>query len=358
MENRIEDMNINAAKLLSLWTIMYGQTKSGKTTMMLHICHVLRDYIDVAFVITKSDHSNGAYSNPWKQGVPLVQKPFIMTDISEAWFSQFVTRQEERTKLYNKVNDSAILDSIMRKMGLHRQLADIKSIDTGKAKIVAALRSQYEENELADKLLTLDIEFDKLRRESYKEHIKRNIKMVPRLRLTDDESLAIHYIDMNPRALLIFDDCSDLVKILTATERFRDVATRLRHINITLIIAIHAFVFIDQKIRDQAHNVFLLQDRMFNMYYSRQENKPADKESRLFNNYVYANTFVRDKPYQKLWLIPNEMRVGRVTANLIKTPFTMGSQYIQLYANKISKTDKGETINFSAIGGAPQLGKR
>ena len=184
-------------------TLLFGQTKTGKTTIVEEILYLVKDYIPNYIVIAPTT-SQEVYAKKFP-------KKCIKEDLSKELLQKIWKRQEDITKVYLTANDPDILFEIFKKINdpkatflvneyirkadnIKRNIENDTSLDYGQKK------SQISNIEDKKKKEILTILKRMIR--IHKPNINVNT-------LEPLEKIALEYLDINPRLMLIVDDCTE-----------------------------------------------------------------------------------------------------------------------------------------------------
>jgi energy-coupling factor transporter ATP-binding protein EcfA2 len=86
-------------KILHGVSVIYGKTGSGKSTVVKHLMYILKDVIEVCFVVSPSEPSNMTYSG-------MIDSPLIHYSIQNGDFlKNILSWQEMRSSVYKKTTD-------------------------------------------------------------------------------------------------------------------------------------------------------------------------------------------------------------------------------------------------------------
>lgn len=231
-------------------TVLYGTSNCGKSFMTAHIMmNILNKHIPTAFLICPSEvpEYEGRIFNCCR--FKKLDKTFI------EWLERLWERQEIPSEIYKRANSLETLDSIykiVRTNAIDEKIALVKS---SQDKNIRRVENMDVSVDIKNKKIE-DILHDhkNLLTDLYKAVIKRNIHTIQKYPLNENQKYTIHYIDFNPRVLLIFDDhIADLNKFIEKKEIFKNLFYRGRHRLITQIHLIQDDKEIKPALRKNAH---------------------------------------------------------------------------------------------------------
>ena len=159
---------------------------------------------------------------------------------------------------------------------------------------------------------------------------------------------ALEYLDINPRLMLIIDDCSEKfetwMKYFKKTEEnvFESILYRGRHNKITLVLAAHDDKIIDTKLRKNARVVIYTTGQSvitsFNKPgngFSLQERKEAEKKSAK----IFGEDSTEIKSHQKFCYIRDDVHPFRYTIANLYPDFDLGCLPLRELIGKMPKKD-------------------
>jgi energy-coupling factor transporter ATP-binding protein EcfA2 len=221
---KLQYMDANPKHFLDKNGILYGPSGSGKTTIIKYIIYILKDYIPNIFICSGTNKSSGIYDG-------IVPPRHIRNNANVKFIEDFYKRQEYLTEIYKLVHNYEKLLPIFQKVASSR--------DKQAAKLIIR-SSQYHKNDAT--LMEKEI-LD----ESCKENLVKLFRLViskrrPTLKASSFVGLEwsmIDNIDINPRTMMIIDDCSSDVKKWGKSEILGKVLYEGRNNLCTTLMAFH-----------------------------------------------------------------------------------------------------------------------
>lgn len=316
----IPEFSMNASKFLDKSIVIYGKSNSGKTVIVKNILKVLKDYIPVPIVISPTEPSNRSYEK-------FVDKTLIHYDLGvstkneEGLLDKLWEWQSMRASIYNKVNKFDVIKSLYNRIRNDETDKIIKKIEDKKRQAIStAAFAKHDEvsttfNELITKFLQKQI--------IAKKHILETYKST----LSEDELYSLTYINLNPRLVIIFDDCAAELKPHFGKPIFRKIFYQGRHSYITSIFCNQDDTDLPTNLRKNvAVNIFT-QPAVAKANFERGSNKFSKDIIARANN-LYQEVFVG---YRKLVYIDNDPSKNmfyHMTAQVVE-PFKFGSGSLQ-----------------------------
>lgn len=311
----LHEFNLSPAKLLDKTIVIYGKSNSGKTVLVKNMLKMLKDYIPVPLIISPTEPSNRAYEN-------FVDKTLIHYDLNvekgeENLLEKVWEWQSMRACIYNKVNRMEIIRSLYNRVRSDEVDKVIRKIEEKKrsAIVTTAFAKHDEVARTYDELITKFLQ----KHIHHKQHILESYRNT----LNEDELYSLTYINMNPRIILIFDDCAAELRQYFNKPIFRKIFYQSRHSYITSIFCNQDDTDLPANLRKNvAVNIFT-QPAIAKANFERGSNKYS-KDIIIRANNIYQEIFVG---YRKMVYIDNDASRNffyHITAKIVE-PFKFGS---------------------------------
>lgn len=231
--------------------LLFGGSGKGKTTVIEHILYTVKDYIPNYLVIVPRT-SDKAY----RKKLP---SRCIKEDLTKQMLIKVWDRQYYITQLYNTANDADVLSSLFNKKPCRRVLVMIKAIIQRATESICAI-DESNMNFAMKKDQKAHIEDLRLKKITmlYKESIRQMRQKLSDIPLSDKETICLKYLDINPRLMLIIDDCSEKwqmwMKMFGKDEinPFNSIFYKGRWQYISLVFAAHDDKLVDTGLRKNA----------------------------------------------------------------------------------------------------------
>ncbi len=320
-----QETKITCNLLLDQSTVILGASKTGKSTIVVDMLYQMRGKADQIIVFSPTDRQNHTYDN----GV--VPIPCIHYTINLKLLEDIWARQEAMMDTYSRANKPSTLSNLFAKIpGIPEAHASIAGITN---KMAEYQDKAQEEGKPPSVLKKMEDECNKLLIMIHKQYIMRNSDRLFAMRLSSDEQFALKYIDFNPRIILIFDDCTDLLKEFKNKKVIAKLFYQNRHNLITLIIAAHTVKVIDDALMKSANNIVYTSAMSVRESYGRKSANISKEESITADAAVRA-TFSPLTPHQKLVYIRDHDKLFRFTADCHES-FRFGSNILWEYCKRI-----------------------
>lgn len=310
--------------------IIYGESNSGKTTIIKDILFSLRESIEQIIVFCPTDFSHKTYSSG------LVEKSFIHTEVSERILELIWERQEFLVKCWRTSNDKEILSGLASRIignTYDTFLEDLR-------KKMDALCDEFDDGDgkAKDKQKQMDemtAKYDQLVVAFYKNIVIRNKSELSKMQLKPCEKICLEYISLNPKIVLIFDDCTEQFKKLKGKQILEKLFYQGRHMHITSIYTCHSDKALDQEIKKNSFVNFFCDSSSAQTYFGRSSGYFSP--SQVAQAQMAINTAFKVK-FQKLLWLKESSTFYRFTA-VIHDSFTFGSELVREFGKLVSNEE-------------------
>lgn len=328
----LNPLDFNHQLFIDKVTVLYGETKTGKSTIIVDILHEIKPFADQIIVFSPTDRNNHTYSGtgPDDRIVPL---PCIHYTISPTILKDIWERQEALVAVYRRASAS-----------VSRLFERVASAD--EVKVLQFIRTKRDERRAEVDASIIDPVISRRKKEEITADCDRFIDVVQRncinnnrgrlerMGLTAEERYALNYVNLNPRLVLIFDDCTEEMNRLKNNKVIADIAYQGRHVMITTIIAAHTDKSLDSAFRKNAFNNFFTETSCARAYFNRATND-FDRESKNAATTALAAAFTPSEPFQKLVWVREDKKYYRYTARRHDN-FVFGCPEVWSYCDKVA----------------------
>lgn len=330
----------DASNYLDLATIIYGETGTGKTTIITEIMYLLKPYIPTIFVISASNDSNEAYTG-------IVPPRCIKTSVKKEWFISFWSRQEQIMQIYKIVNNIKNLYSVFIKIANQKYINIANKITQAAQNKIRLLESNNlpyakKRSQRNNIIKRQNTELIKLYKSAIRQY-KKQLLLGP---LTQIQKNVVKYLDLNPRALIVFDDVTEFFKIWinffkgkdSSQNPFNSMLYRGRHVGITIIISTHNDKAITPELRKNSRVSIFTRGASAICHFEKHTNGYSKNERKKINTIV-SDLFECDnnenKTYQKLVYVRESTKPFKYMVADIYPEFRMGSKSLWKIDEKI-----------------------
>jgi hypothetical protein len=336
----VSPIELTADTILNKGINLYGGSGSGKSTVILHFMNILKDQVGQIIVISPSDPTNHTYSGTWGDGKGVVPLPLIHYTITDGLLKSIWERQEALSQIYKQADDLSVMERLFRRLNLVNVNRAIETAEAKKAQSITEIRKNTTNEVDAERECdVVRAKFDGFIKMIYRRNIIKYRDQLTLFDLDPGERHCLKYIDLNPRLLLIFDDCSSMLNGLNADSRkiMQEVYFRGRWVNITTINAVHDDKMLSLELRKNAHITICTNAQAATTFFGRPGSGFGTDMKRLVGRIV--GTVFREGAFCKLLYMRSEEKLYLFTAAKQTVPFVFGNEAILAYCEKIASTD-------------------
>lgn len=341
----LQQLDFEYKKFLDRTTVIYGDSDCGKTYLIYDILHCLQTQIDQIIVFCPSDSQNHEYSGGY------VKRPLIHTSINIEKLDKIWRRQEMLASVYSRANNEDILKSIFRKLNDREANNLIYAITKCRSKRITDIKQQYSDKIIQDdKILELDEQFNDIIIYIYKKYINQYHHRIIQLNLTESEKFSIKYLNLNPRIIIIFDDCTEDFKRLQKkgattnndNNTFDKMFTKGRKVFITALIISHDEIAIGSAARRGAFISIFATQSTATTYFERKTNGFSNDIKKKVRQEIPNIKWTKPE-YEKLVYVRKMNKLFRYRAKKHDV-FQFGSDIINKYCEKIENPENQITL--------------
>lgn len=238
----IPKLHITPQTFLGRSLILYGLSGSGKTVLLNHILYVMRHLFPIVFIVCPTNSQNHSYDDVAPPGL-IYEKPTL--DLVKSIYA----RQKMVVNCYNLANNIDNLKALYSYICSTPDEQERSRLERQFQKDLEELsRSGLGVGELKNRQKDLQKKFEDGLKHFYKTRIETHKERLKNRNLTPEQHLILTYLWVNPRALLVCDDCGTELNALVALGKKEkdDVISNFffkgRHAGMT-----HFYVFQDDK---------------------------------------------------------------------------------------------------------------
>lgn len=250
-QDYLPEHKLNYETFIDKLTIFYGATGFGKSTVMRDGLYLLAPHVAQIIVFNPQESQNQTYTRG-----DMVPKALVHYRITDELLRRIWKRQEALVSVYEEANRPDVLEALFNKInseGMPQARMLVSNLKERKARCERDIRDRWQ-NEVAcqEKIDEISGRFNEFINTVYKKYITMHRDRFNLEALTPEERYALKYIALNPRLLLVFDDCSaDLSKFKTH-EVIQKLAFQGRWARITVFIAMHSHKLLPSELRINA----------------------------------------------------------------------------------------------------------
>lgn len=328
----VPEIALNYRMLVDKTMILFGASGSGKSTIIVDMLYHMRPHIEQIVVFSPSDRNNGTF------GAGLVPKPLVHYDVDPAIITTIWERQEALSAIYRKAHVPELIKALFSKADNAAAKAAIRGIEDKLTQFKAECSDTAKVKNMQDMCTDL---IDSVR----KKVIIDDRDRLSRMSLSEDERYTLKYIDLNPRMLVIFDDCTEKLGKLKKCEALQAIFFRGRHVNITMIMACHDDKAIPTEMKKNAFVQIFTQPQAAS-YYFQKDSTGLSKEAKTTAFAAIRETFspLPSAKYQKLLYMRETDQFYRYTAEK-HDAFQFGGALVWKYCQRAQSSGENLTRN-------------
>jgi len=316
-------------RFLDRTTILYGESMTGKSTVIIDILKLLSPHVDQIIVISPTDRQNHTYD---KGVVPL---PMIHYGITGQLLDKIWERQSALASVYTKANKPEIFKQLFDRIRGNNHSRDTieEAADIRDERIRDVKRGEENKILARSKIDDIDKSFQKFLSLVYKTDILEYRDELSRMNLSEDEKFSLNYVDFNPRIVIIFDDCTDQLKKFRSHPVMQKLFFQGRWNFVTTLIAAHTDKALDPEVKKNSFTNIFTGPKAAQSYFARPSND-FDKNEKVRAVDAMRQAFTPTHRHQKLILSRAEDTFYRYTATL-HGQFRFGSREFWRFCDEI-----------------------
>lgn len=324
----LQETDISYPIIIDQATVICGASRTGKTVILKDMLYNLKPYIDQIIIFSQTDKQNKTFSGG------IVPSPLIHDALDGRLLDDIYSRQEALATTYNKIwEETDVIKRLMSRLNNSAAVRTKNAIDeiTGKMKSMMSELSDVERD-------YKKVECSTIINRLCMNCIEENIETLNRASLDEDEIFALKYYKLNPRIVILFDDCTELINKFKNHHVMNKLFYQGRHAKITTLMACHTDKVL---LPEHKKNIFvtIFTDESSAFGYFDKKSTSLDPESMKESKRMIKLAFVPQLKYQKLMYIREEKKFYKYTAKQ-REEFKFGSIALHSFCEKI-KAESG-----------------
>jgi len=340
----------NSKFYLNKLTLVFGGSGSGKTTLVDEVMKLCQPHVPNVWVIARTNSANSTYDGKIA--------PICIQDGRDAkktvkWMEDFLLRQKDAANAYNKAHNIKILKRLFDKVStskcqkmelniLKRALLNLKYVNSLVELNPAKKRNQKKK---------IEKDRDKTLEKLYRSIIRGNKAKLESIKsdLSDDEATALSFLDFNPCAMLILDDCASQFHLWTKMSTdIKELFYEGRHYFITTVIISQDDKEIDSELRKGSMVSLFTTDQISISNFTRKSNsypKHIAQKAKVCIESVFKQEKGSPEHFQKLAYIRGLSDPFRYTVADLYDDFRMGAPSVWELSKRISESSQKKKIH-------------
>jgi hypothetical protein len=317
-------------------TILFGATRSGKSTVLMDILHQLKGMVPLIYVFSPTAEANNTF-----EGV--VPAPLIYTTVDIDRLKRIYARQQGAQKIYNKVNKMPPLQELFEKVASDKEISAAQSAYQNAIRIISKKQNDKSLNKGERNAVVSRVK--KVRDEYlvtlYKAVIRVNKARLKKMDLTQTQLYIIKYLDFNPNCIVIFDDFGAELRAFQNTDIVKKIFFQGRHSSINMILTLQDDMGLSSSLRKNAFVSIFTSAQCASAYFARGSNN-FQKATKVKAEAIITDLFndTNKKTHKKLAYMRDELDSFRYTIADIHDDFRFGSSALWDICNTITNGAK------------------
>lgn len=324
-------------------TLLFGSTGTGKTTVLNEIMFLLRASVPNVVVLSPTNASNETFT---KKIPKLCIKGWVDAKKNVAFLYKVMNRQKWTSEVYAKANNMDILASIfdvLREQDPNAVAREREVLAKFRARMTSLVTIEHIDKSKQEQVMR-EARDDALRR-IYKNSIRENKIFLQSAKLSIEQVTAIDNIDLNPKLLLILDDCASKFKVWFKKHGalMNEIFYEGRQYHMSTIITIQDDKAMESEWRKNAMVSIFMTDVIALSNFQRASNsfsKAGKKMAEEAIDAVFAKSADGKKHYRKLVYIRDDPEPFKYTVAKIYGDFTMGSSFLWELSADLEKPER------------------
>lgn len=329
-------------------TLIFGPSGTGKSTMIEDVLFLIKDFVP-NYIIVAPRTSDAMY----RRKLPA---RCIKEDLTKEKLIQIWNRQCAATQIYNTANDIVILESLFSKYPDRESTVLIEAVKMKAATVVKKIEAESLEygKRRAQMTAIEELKVKKIK-ELYKEGIRKNKQNLEKMKLTENETIALKFLDFNPRLCMVIDDSSEKFQMWMKYFKkgepnvFESIFYRGRWNFITLIFAAHDDKIVNTELRKNARVTMYMTSQTAvastcrpSSGFSKEEKKTVEK----IVGRIFSDDTSKVKLHQKLCYIKDDPHAFQYTIAELRPDFSLCSESVKELIAKMPKRAENLAENF------------
>ena len=317
--------------------LLYGETGSGKSTILMEILHLLKDKVSMPFVFSPTNFANHDFDG-------IVPPDHIYNYVDVKKLEDIWDMQEDRSVKYRQAKDLEILKSLFDRISTSHEKKQAEQIIYITRHALDELKYNNKIGINVQKMEKLNIEKQRNKSISrlFKKTIKKSRSRLESMDLDDDEIIALNFLDFNPHIILVFDDCMSSSKDWGKQEVIKKLFFTGRKYFITQIYTLQDDHGIPPDLRKNGMFSIFTSSNLAGIFFDTTSNGITThdkKEAKKIINVVFKETHGQPDHYRKLVFDKTKANKFMCIIADLYEDFKVGSSYIWKFADKLPRKD-------------------
>lgn len=273
-------------------TMLYGESKTGKSVIIYNIFKLLQKYIPIFVIISPTSASNGDYDDR-------VPGMLIYKEATQELLEKLYQRQEAAAAFYRMANRIEILQKLYERVKDPKTSIVINNMIARRYKAIRMAEQQMKGKPGAeDKIKEIGEAFEDTLRNMYRVTIRRHKRYLEIQKLSDKEKYSLKFLDFIPDMALVMDDCAADIKKWGKDPTIGKIFFQGRHNFITSIYTFQHDKLLDTTYRQNAFVSIFTTKKVVLAYFGRGTNNFESDEYDLVKEIAHR-LFKNPKDHRK-----------------------------------------------------------
>jgi hypothetical protein len=324
---------------LNRLTILYGESGTGKTMLISHILHSLREKIPIAIVANPTNKLNKSYDS-------IFPSQAIHDDMTKDLLIRIFKRQTQALAMHNLIKNISILEPIFKKIASPNEHQKIQKLIHMIQQTTRKIDEEYNEIDAEHMIAKVqEIHNDKLVQIMKKAIHRSQQSLLNEHVLTEEQQMIVKNINFNPNILLLLDDCASSVKEWKDLKEMKQLFFEGRHYHATVIIAMQNESILPPPLRNNAHINIFTTEAVVNTYFRKDScGISSSQRKKIYEiaRMIFEDSGDKKNPnYKKLCFFGPVIKVDKRIQYIIAQPrkFQFGSNMYWELCNRIKRDE-------------------
>lgn len=283
---------------LNKLSILYGETGTGKSSLIKHILNQLHNEIPVAIVCCPTNDLNQDYNG-------IFPDQCIHYDLTKELLQKIFSRQTAIMAMYQLVRSTENLLPLFDLIANATDREKLEKLTSILTDAVSKINSKHDKDEAEMRIGNITKQYNKKVVKKLRETISENLSLlISEFKLTDYQKLILSNFNINPNLLLLVDDCAASIKEWKDLKETKELFFQGRHFGVTVLFTMQNESIIPPQFRQNAHISIFTTEKIVNTYFAKASTGVSSSERKLVSKIakvIFADSGNFNKPnYKKL----------------------------------------------------------
>lgn len=340
----------NPADFVDKTTLILGASNTGKSRLIYDVLYTCRNEIPNVIVICPGSSA--------KDYLSFLPKKCVKEELKKINIERIWKRQTDVTQLYNIANDENILRSLFEKVPDRNAAQTVRTFNNKTEEIIERIKSdpELDSAKKVDAINSVNEKKQVTIKNIYRDTIMRYKEFFSNIQLTDEERYCLEYQGINPKLMIVIDDCTDQLrnwhKLFNKEKQnlYEAIFYRGRHNHISIIMAAHDDKYIATELRKNIRVTIFTTFQAANTYFSKSSaGFPKNEKIKIEEmcREIFAEAKNGNKNYKKFCYIRDGIIPYKYTIATIRSlnELEVGSRLLSKLAQELPDRDSNSIHN-------------